>query len=75
MKAKANHKITKRNFDHIVKEELDAAAPSGCGIQPQSGQPPAEDGIQPSHAKNFILEEVPNGFNHMHKLAPIILSN
>ena len=75
MKTKANHKITTRNFDHIVKEELDAAAPSGCGIQPQSGQPPAEDGIQPSHAKNFILEEVPNGFNHMHKLAPIILSN
>ena len=75
MKTKANHKITKRNFDYIVKEELEAAAPAGCGIQPQSGQPPAEDGIQPFHAKNFILEEVPNGLNDIHKLAPIISLN
>ena len=47
-----------------------------CGEKVENyGQPPADDGIQPSHAKNFILEEVPNGLNDIHKLAPIISSN
>ena len=49
-----------RDFDDIVEEKLDAAAPAGSRIQPQRGKAAADRGVQPLHAQNLILDKVPN---------------
>ena len=49
-----------RDLDHIVEEKLNAAAPAGGCIQPQRGQAAADDGAEPLHAQNLILDKIPN---------------
>ena len=49
-----------RDLDHIVEEKLNAAAPTGGCIQPQRGQAAADDGAEPLHAQNLILDKIPN---------------
>ena len=46
-----------RDLDHVIEEELNAAAPAGSGIKAKRAQASADQSIEPLHAEDLILNE------------------
>ena len=59
--------MLRHNLDHVIKEKLNTATDSACGIQTNRFHNAANQSIQPFHSQYFILNKGP------HNLSPFIL--